>query len=104
MLRTNKLFILIPMLVLIPLLLAATPLKLVSKMKNSTPLSQCQGKLGFCYKKCLSHSLVSQNHFDTAATDAKSSGPAVLSFQDPSNAAPESFHSCIHINFTPLRC
>jgi len=104
MFRKKRLFIIIPTLVLIPLLLAVTPLRLVNKLSHTVPHAQSQSKQGCNYKNCFSQSIISQNYFDSATVDAKSSDPEVSYLLKASNAMPESFHSNIHITSIPLRC
>jgi len=106
MFSKKRLFILIPTLVLIPLLLAMTPLKLVNKLSHAVPLaqSQSQSKQGCSHKNCFSQSLISQNYFDAATVEAESSDNEVSYLLKAINALPEPFHSNIHITSIPLRC
>jgi hypothetical protein len=104
MFRKKRLFILIPTLLLIPLLLAMTPLKIVNKLSHAGPLAQSQSKQGCSHKNCFSQSLISQNYFDAATVDAKSSDHEVSYLLKAINAVPEPFHSNIHITSNPLRC
>jgi hypothetical protein len=104
MFRKKRLFVLIPTLVLIPLLFAMTPLKLVNKMAHAMPHAQSQSKQGCSYKNCFSKSLISQSYFDAVTVDAKSSDFEVSYLLKTFNAVPESFHSNIHITSIPLRC
>ena len=104
MFRRNKLFILIPVLLLIPLLVGMIPLKLVNKLSHGGPYAQCQDKNGCGHKNCSAHSLISQNHFD-GVTDQSTSPDQGLSYLQ--KALPfglESFHSHIGFTPTPLRC
>ena len=104
MFRKKKLFILIPVLLLIPLLVGMIPLKLVNKLAHGGPYAQCQDKQGCGQKNCPAHSLISQNHFDAAPVGGTSPVQELTSFQRALCAVPESIHSNIHSVSTPLRC
>ena len=104
MFRKNRLFILIPTLLLIPLLVGMIPLKLVNKLAHGGPYAQCQDKQGCGQKNCSAHSLISQNHFDGATVHSTVLDQGLTSFQKALCAVPESIHPNIHSVSTPLRC
>ncbi len=104
MFHKRNLLILIPVIVLIPLLLAITPLKLVNKMVHTAPFAQSQNKKECSYKNCFSHSLISQNYHDTATVDVKSSDPETSHLLRNFRAVPEIVCSNICIISIPLRC
>ncbi|MCX5855470.1 MAG: hypothetical protein NTZ24_13035 [Deltaproteobacteria bacterium] len=104
MFRKKRLFILIPTLLLIPLLFGMTPLWLVNKLSHGGHFTQSQSKQGCVHKNCFSHSLISQNHFDTVIIDAISPDQRISYSLKIFNAGPESFYSNIPFTSMPLRC
>ena len=104
MFHKKRLFVVIPTLVLIPLILAVTPLKLVNKFSHVAPFAQGQTKQGCNYKNCFSQSLISHNYFDSAIVDAKSSDPETSYLLKVLTCIPETFNFDIHNTSIPLRC
>jgi|GEM_PF-834364 len=104
MFRKNRLFILIPTLLLIPLLVGMIPMKLANKMAHGGTCTQSEGKQG-CggHKNCSSHSLISQNHFDAAIVSTTSQDQGLGYCQEAFCAVPESIHSHVQTLFIPLR-
>lgn len=104
MFRKKRLFILIPTLLLIPLFLGMIPIRLVNKLSHGGHFTQSQSKQGCVHKNCFSHSLISQNHFDTAIVDAIPPDYRISYSLKTFNAGLESFYSNIHFTSMPLRC
>ena len=104
MFHKKSLFIIIPTLLLIPLLLGTIPLKLVNKLAHGGPFAQCHKKQVCINKNCPSHSLISQNNFDTAALNAPSPDHQISYSPKILNAVSALFHSDIHFTSIPLRC
>jgi len=104
MFHKKRLFILIPTLLLIPLLLGTIPLKLMNKLAHGGPLAHNQNKQACTNKNCSSHSLTSQNNFDTATLNAPSSDHHVSYSPKVLNTVSELFHSDILFTSIPLRC
>jgi hypothetical protein len=104
MFHKKRLFILIPTLLLIPLLLGTIPLKLVNKLAHGGPLAKSQNKQACINKNCPSHSLISQNNFDTAILNAPSPDHQVSYSAKVLNAGSALFHSDILFTSIPLRC
>jgi hypothetical protein len=102
MFRKKRLFILIPVLLLIPLLLGMIPLNMAHKLAQGGPFAQ--GNQGCTCKNCPAHSLISHNHFDAAPVGGTSPDQGVTSLQKALCAVPESIHPSIHFVSTPLRC
>jgi hypothetical protein len=103
MFRKKRLFILIPVLFLIPLLVGMIPLNMVAhKLVQKGPFTQ--GSQGCNCKNCPAHSLISHNHFDAAPVNETSPDQGLTSFQKALCAVPESIHPNIHSVSTPLRC
>lgn len=102
MFRRNRLFILIPALLLIPLLLGMVPLNMSHKLAQGGPFAQGNQSCG-C-NNCPAHSLISHNHFDAAIVSDTTPDQVLTYFQKALCAVPESIHPDNHSVFTPLRC
>jgi hypothetical protein len=100
----NKLLILLPTLLLIPLLAGMIPLKLANKLVHGGTCTQSQDKHGCGYKNCSAYSLISQNHLDGVTGHSTPLDQGLSYLQKALPIGPESFYS--HISFTsiPLRC
>jgi hypothetical protein len=103
MFRKKRLFILIPALLLIPLLLGMIPLKLANRMANGGACAHSEGKQGCGGHKNCSHSLISQNHFDTETVNSSSPDPRLSYSQEALCAVSESVHPDIQTLSLPLR-
>jgi len=104
MFREKRLFILIPTIVLVSLLLAITPVKLVYKTAHAAPFTHSQSKHECISKNCISQSLISQNTGDAVVVDAKSMDADVPHLLNAFYCVPESVHSNIGDKSIPLRC
>ena len=102
MLRRRKLFILIPVLFLIPILLAMIPIKMAHKLAQGGPCAQ--GSQGCSCNNCPAHSLISHSHFDAVAVDSTSPSKGLSYSQEILYRTPEFFHSNSHFSSIPLRC
>jgi hypothetical protein len=104
MFRKNKLLILIPALLLIPLLTGMIPIRLANKLAHGGTCTQSQDKHGCGLKNCSPQSFISQNHFDGVTGHSTPLGQGLLYFQKALPVGAESVYS--HISFTsiPLRC
>ena len=105
MLRRKKILTLIPALLLIPILMGMSPLKMAHKLAQGGPFTQ--SSQGCTCHNCPAHSLISHthNHFDAVAANATPANQALLYAQSALYAAPEVISSNIHFSSsTPLRC
>jgi hypothetical protein len=102
MFRKKRLFILIPVLLLIPLLVGMIPLNMAHKLAQRGTCAQ--GNQGCTCKNCPAHSLISHNHFDAAPVGGTSPDQGLTSFQKALCAVPESTHPNSHSASIPLRC
>jgi hypothetical protein len=101
MFRKNRLFILIPALLLIPLLVGMIPLNMAHKLAHGGAFAQ--GNQGSC-KNCPAHSLISHNHFDGATVHSTAPDQGLMYFQKALCEVPESTYPNIHSVSIPLRC
>ena len=102
MLRREKLLILIPAVLLIPILLGMTPLNMAHKLANGGPFTH--GKQGCWNNPCPFHSLVSHEDFTVGILNSKSLDQKLLLPQEFHIAVLDSFHPNISYNSIPLRC
>lgn len=103
MLRRKKLLMLIPVVLLIPVLLAMTPINMAHKFENRAsfaPGKECK----FCNDHCPFHSIVSQGDFSFGILSSPTSDEELSRLEDAFVAVPDSFHSDIYFSSIPLRC
>ncbi len=100
----EKLLILIPTLLLIPLLLGMIPLKLANKLAHGGTCTQCQDKNACGHKNCSAHSLISQNHFEGVTGHSTPLDQGLLYLQKALPIGSESIYSNISFTSIPLRC
>jgi hypothetical protein len=104
MFHRQRLFILIPTLLLIPLLAGMIPLRLAHKLAHGGTCTQCQDRHGCGLKNCSTHSIISQNHFDGITEHSASHNQGLSYLQKALPVGPEFYHSQICFAPTPLRC
>ena len=102
MLGKHKLLFIIPAILLIPILLAMTPLNFVHKIGAGCPFSQ--GKQGLKCNPCAFHSIISQDdptivNLNLTLLDQESTPALDIQALDP-----DSIYSSITFNSVPLRC
>jgi hypothetical protein len=103
MLCRKKLLMLIPVALLVPVLLAMTPLNMAHKFANEVSLAagkQCK----FSSDHCPFHSIVSQGDFSLEILSSPTSEEELPRLQEVFVAVPDSFHSNIFYSSIPLRC
>jgi hypothetical protein len=103
MVCSRKLLVLIPVVLLIPVLLAMTPLNMAYKVANGAsvaPGKQCK----ICNDHCPFHSIVSQGDFSLGMLSSPTSDEELLRLQEVFVAVPDSRHSNIYFSSIPLRC
>lgn len=103
MFRRQRLLIIIPTLLLIPLLVGMVPLKLVNRLAHDGTCAHCQGAQAG-QRNCPAHSLISQNQFDATTVDSLSPYRGPSPCREALGAVSES--SCLksHGISIPLRC
>ena len=102
MLRRNKLLILIPAILLIPILLGMTPLSMAHKLSNGGPFTH--GKQVRLSNHCLFHSLTSYNDLTVAILNSALLDQQSLSPQELWIPVLDSVRSNAFFNPVPLRC
>ncbi|MHB8773397.1 MAG: hypothetical protein ACYC7J_20595 [Syntrophales bacterium] len=103
MFHRQRLLIIIPTLLLVPLLVGMVPLKLVNKLAHGKTCTQCQGtQAGQRY--CSAHSLISQNQFDATTVNSASPDQGLSPCQEALGAVAESVHPKSQSSSLPLRC
>jgi len=98
----KKLLILVPAIILIPILLAMTPLNLIHKLSAGCPFSK-EKTVEKCHY-CPFHSIVSQNDLAVSGLDATpyvENSPSSFYFQI---SGLDSLRSSISSKSLPLRC
>lgn len=103
MFHRQRLLIVIPTLLLVPLLVGMVPLKLINKLAHGGTCMQCQATQAG-QRSCPAHSLISQNHLDTATADAASPDQRLSACQEALCAVSESVHIHARTSSHPLRC
>jgi len=102
MLGRQKLLLLIPTILLIPILLGMTPLNMAHKLASVDPFTHC--KQAQWSNHCPFHSLISHNdptilNLKVTPLDQESTPTLDIKVLDP-----DSIHSNITFNSVPLRC
>jgi hypothetical protein len=106
MLRKRNILFIISAIILIPILLGLTPVKLVQKLAVGCPFAQ--GKTALNCNPCMCNSVTSQNHIDDFTLAALPSTPCA--FQSLPLRSGESVDSAVNIvssvflGAPPLRC
>jgi hypothetical protein len=103
MLRRQKLLMLIPVVLLVPILLAMTPLNMAYKTANGmsfAPGKQCK----YCNDHCPFHSIVSHGDLTVGISSSQPSYEDSVHPQEVCIMVPDSIHSNIYFNSIPLRC
>ena len=102
MLRREKLLILIPAMLLIPILLGLTPLNMAHRLANGIPF--IHGKQCCFNDRCLFNCLVSYDDLTAGILKSSPLDQELLHSQEVRIAVLDSFHSSIDSHFIPLRC
>ena len=102
MLGKHKLLLLIPVVILIPILLGLTPVRMAHRLANGCPLAQAK-QIQTCNANPF-HSLISHDdptivNLNLTLLDQESTPIFDIQVLDP-----DSIHSNITINSVPLRC
>jgi hypothetical protein len=103
MLRNKKLLILIPALLLVPVLLAMTPVNMAHKWENRASFAdgkQCKS----CGDHCPFHSIVAQGDFSLGILSSPIPDEELPRLQGVLVAVPDFCHSNIYFSSIPLRC
>jgi hypothetical protein len=106
MLRKRNIFFIISAIILIPILLGLTPVKLVQKLGNGCPFAQ--GKAALSCNPCMCNSVTSQDHIGDLTLAALPSTP--FAFQSSPSLVGETIDSAAIIvsnpfsEAPPLRC
>ena len=103
MFHRQRLLILIPALLLIPLLVGVVPLKLVNKLAHGGACKQFQGTQG-SPRNCHAHSLICQNHYDAIVNNSAPSEQGLPSCKEAFGVCPEPVYHSVHSASIPLRC
>jgi len=97
----QKLLLLIPAVILIPLFIVMTPLNIARKLSSGEPLVHCkQMRLG----NCPYHSLVSQDEHTVASQHSTRLGQESRPADDFIVLEVDSIYHNISLNSAPLRC
>ena len=102
MLSRQKLLLLIPAMILIPILLGMTPLSMAHRLASGGPFTHCKQAQWSNY--CPFHSLISHDdptivNLNSTSLDQESTPASDIQILDPG-----SIHSNITFNSVPLRC
>lgn len=102
MLRREKLLILIPAMLLIPILLGMAPLNMAHRLANGMPF--IHGKQGCSNNQCPFQCLISHDDPPVEILNSTPLDQGLLHSQEVRIAVLDSFHSSIDSHFIPLRC
>ncbi len=103
MFHRQRLLIIIPTLLLIPLLVGMVPLKLANKLAHGGTYAHCQGTQAG-QRSCPAHSLISQSQFDAATANSASPDQGHSPCREALCAVSESFPLKNQSVPVPLRC
>jgi hypothetical protein len=102
MLGRHKLLLLIPTILLIPILLGLTPVRMAHRLANGCPLAQGK-QIQTCNANPF-HSLISHNDPIIVNLNLTLLDQELTSIFDIQALGTDSIHSNITFNFVPLRC
>ena len=102
MLRREKLLILIPAMLLIPIILGITPLNMAHKLASGAPFAH--GKQAHWSNHCPFHSIVSHHDLTSVTLNSIPFAQESMTSFDFQALASNSVHSNISFNSVPLRC